>query len=112
MLNTRRNNRASAMRRRVEIWAATETRSDTGGVETTWALEATVWAGTSFPRTGNAEVFLADAQTAVTRMIVEIRTRAVDEKKRIRYDGKDYDILSVGESEVDGYIFLTCERRV
>lgn len=100
----------SRLDRRIEIWTATETRTDSGGYETGWALGAEVWANVDFPKTGNTEGYQADAQVSVTRMVATIRRMEVDAKQKIRYNGQDFDILSVGEGARE-WTIITCERR-
>lgn len=112
MLGTNRQTRAGSRRMRITLLQATETRSESGDVVTTMNAVGTYWATVEFPKTGNREEYQGDSQTAVTRMTATMYKRTVDEKWMVRYEGKDYDILSVGEAHTYGYIMLTCERRI
>ena len=97
---------------RLELWEATATRSESGAIEESWGLAATVWAKVEFPKTGQTEVFVADQQTVLKRANFTIRNRAgVTEKTRARHKGQDFDILTVTELGRNGFLVLITQAR-
>lgn len=76
-----------------------ETQTSSGGLQTTWEyISKKVYAQVNFPGTGTDERFLGDQQVATTTVEFIIRFRTdIDEKCRLEYRGKQYDILNLLE---------------
>jgi len=80
--------------RRIEIQEPTETRSDSGGVDTSWAAVARCFAGVAYVKTGNSENVAGDQPVATTRVEFTIRYRSgLNENMRILYAGEYYNLL-------------------
>lgn len=84
----------------IAIQKPVETQAASGGLQTTWTyLSKQVYAQVEFPGTGTDEKFLGDQQVAVTRVLFTIRYRTdFDEKYRIEFRSKLYDILNILET--------------
>lgn len=97
------------MNQRIVIQSVTETRSTSGAVTETWATFATVWAGVKFQ--SGSENQLIERQTAKTTIQFTIRYRTdINEKMRISFDSKIYDILSIDPEPEKQFIFITAEN--
>lgn len=102
--------RIGKLDRRVTIRQVTETHDETGGVSSAWSDVATVWAAIEYPGTASGERYMAEQQTAFTRVNFLIRFRAdVVPKMQIRYNSKDYDILTTEELTRLNYLKIICE---
>lgn len=106
--------RIGQLDRRIVIQEPTETRTATGGVETTWADWARCWAGVSYPLTGNNEDVQGDQPVATTRVQFTIRYRdGMSEKMRILYAGEYYDMeppfAEVGRKQ---YMIIGAQKQV
>lgn len=106
--------RIGQLDRRIEIQEPTETRTATGGVETTWAAVARCWAGVSYQLTGNNEDVQGDQPVATTRVTFTIRYRdGLTAKMRILYSGDYYDLMppfaEVGRKQ---YMIIQAQKQV
>ena len=80
--------------RRIEIQEPTETRSDSGGVDTSWTAVVRCYAGVAYGKTGNSESVAGDQPVATTRVEFTIRYRTgLTETMRILYAGEYYNML-------------------
>lgn len=94
----------------IQSFAAT---FDTVGQEQiTWSDEQTVWCSIKYRNSGDSEAFAGDVQTVFQVADFTIRYRAsLNEKKRIRYDGKVYDILNLRPDDRKVYQIVSCQLR-
>ena len=84
--------------RRITFQRPTETQCAYGGVATTWADVATVWAAVKFPGVKSGETYIADQQVVMTNTVFIVRYRDnFTAKDRIEFKDEYYDILSIGE---------------
>jgi len=106
--------RIGQLDRRIEIQTPTETRTATGGVETTWAAFARCFAGVTYPLTGNNEDVLGDQPVATTRVMFTIRYRdELTEKMRILYAGEYYDLMPpFAEAGRKQYLIIQAQKQV
>jgi SPP1 family predicted phage head-tail adaptor len=92
-----------SMDRRITIQAFTSTQDESGGEVLTWQDRWHVSASMSYPPTVGIETFLGLGeqglqQTATRNQIFTIRhIPTVNEKMRIIYEHKTYDIISIQE---------------
>ncbi len=106
--------RPGQLDRRIEIQEPTETRTARGSVTETWTTIARVWAGLSFPSSGNAESIEADQLVATTRVVFTIRYRdTITEKMRIVYGNENYSIIPpIEEQGRKTYLLIRAEKQV
>lgn len=106
--------RAGQLDRRVEIQESTETRTSRGSVAETWTTVARVWAGISFPSSGNSEGVEADQVVSTTRVAFTIRYRdGITEKMRIVYGNENYAIIPpIEEHGRKQFLILRAEKQV
>jgi SPP1 family predicted phage head-tail adaptor len=102
------------MDRRIVIQSYTAERDAAGGETLTWADFMTVSAALSYPATGSGEMYGKDQyqQIATRSVVFTVRYMAgVNEKMRVSYDDKLYDIESIAELGRKRYLELKCKLR-
>ena len=99
--------------RKITIREATDTRTSSGAVQSSWSDVATVFANVDSNAAGS-ERFIMEKETSFDRKFFTIRYREdIDEKMIIIYKTKEYDIKSI--NEVDGtrerFLKIQAEKR-
>ncbi len=99
--------------RRIEIQEPTESRTDTGSVDTAWTAVARCYAKVAYPLTGNKEAVEGDQPVATTRVQFSIRYRdGLNEKMRILYSSDYYNIIPpIAEIGRKDYLVITAEKQ-
>lgn len=102
----------NALRDQLTIQSFTTSKDAVGQEQITWAEEATVWCSVKYRNTGDREEFAGDVQTVFQTVDFTIRYRSdLNEKKRIVYDSKVYDIINIRPDERKVYQITTCQVR-
>jgi SPP1 family predicted phage head-tail adaptor len=96
------------MNHRITLLQRITGRDAAGQPTEDWADVATVWADVRFQ--SGAEVLRANAEVAVKRASIRIRTRTdVTPAWRVRYAGEEYDVKSVLPDTDRSFAFLVVE---
>ncbi len=104
--------RIGPLRHRVEVQAATETRSNMGGAIQTWATIAngSLWASVE-PLTGREFI---EAQRVDSDVSLKVRMRydgRVTASHKIRHDGRDLQIVAVlNHREINKSMLVMCKE--
>lgn len=103
MYRYKKKERIGRLNKRVLIQEETASRDDFGAETLTWDTFGTVWASTDFKPGGSDERQIIDKKTAITRVDFTIRyLNTIDEKMRLVWDGKGWDILSILDKDENG----------
>lgn len=99
--------------RRVVIATETQGRDALGGETLTWTTLLTCWAKKE--ESGGSENYEADKNTAISKTVWTIRynttSKTINEKMLLRYDSKDYDIISIEQFGRNRFLRLITEKR-
>lgn len=99
--------RAGLRDRRIVILRRTAARDSMGGVEVAYETLADVWAKVEFKSGG--EVFESSSRKARRSAEFHILYLAgVDNMCRVRFDGEEYDVVSIDEPERRKTLVLHC----
>lgn len=97
------------LNRRVEIWGFVEERDEYGGIDGTWKRVARRWA--RIEPSGASELADVNHVKAVESVKIIMRYASfLNEKHRIKYNKKFYEIKSVIDNETGRYMTIAnCE---
>lgn len=103
---------AGDLRHRVELQAASTTRDRVGGLVTTWATLATVWAKVE-PMSAR-ESWWRQQMNAAAAWKISLRYRAdLTTKHRIVYDGRTFEVRGVTDPDQGKrYLELACDELI
>ena len=96
--------------RRIQIGSYTTAKNLSGEDIQTWTYATAIWANVQ--PVGGGESTEGDQNVGESVNIFTIRYRTgVEQKNRIKYNSKDYDILSVDEIERKKYLQIKARRK-
>lgn len=101
------------LNRRILIQQETATRGTSGQEILTWSDVANVWAKVSYPLTGSGESVEADQVivTTTTEFVIRFRN-GIDEKMRIVYNGSNFGIININETQERNHFLLIKAHKI
>lgn len=106
----RKAERIGRMNQQIALQSFTETVNAYGERVEVWTTAATVWAAVEYQPLRSKEGEQAGQEQAMLAVMFHIRARTVDEKYRVVYDGRTYDIVAVMKSNDRQYVTLVCKQ--
>jgi SPP1 family predicted phage head-tail adaptor len=97
--------RAGALNERVEILSSEMTRGELGEQVITYNRKVTVWASVKFQK-GIEAITLGESWMTRQVLIMMRNNNVVNERCRLRWDGKTYGIESLNRSKIDGSVTI------
>lgn len=98
-----------ALRDRIEILAASRHDDGAGGASLEWSPAGSGWA--SVERLSSVRDVSGEGRRRLRRIAVRIRPRPeITLGRRIRFDGADYEIVSMEDVGARDRILLVCEE--
>jgi len=102
-----------ALRHRISIRQYSASRNSAGEEILTWSELAEVWANVEHKTAGSQEEEKANRVTAQLSADITIRYRSdINEKMRVLYDSKLWNILSIVPDRYQTYLTLECEHYI
>lgn len=96
---------AGALRHRIELQQATESRDAIGGVNRTWATTATVW-GQVTPMTSREVVANAQVVGRITHFIKIRQYATLKTTWRVKYGGRIFNISGIRNIDERGKVMV------
>lgn len=106
----RKTERIGRLNQQIALQSFTESVNGYGERVETWSTAATVWAQVEYQVTRSNETEQAGQEQAVQAVVFTIRDRTVDEKYRVVYGGRTYDITGIAKSNDRQFVALTCKQ--
>lgn len=106
----RKTERIGRLNQQVAVQSFTESVNAYGERVETWSTAATVWAEVRYNIRGSKEGEQAGQEQAMQEVVFTIRDRTIDEKYRIVYAGKTYDIVGIAQSNDRQFLELSCKQ--
>lgn len=104
----RKSERIGRLNQQIAVQSVSEAVNAYGERVETWSTAATIWAQVEYNAAASKEGEQAGQEQAMQEVLFTVRVLTINEKYRIVFDGKTFDIQGIAKSNDRQFLTLRC----